>query len=220
MLAVREEILSMVKEIIMALGYPHFAFLFLTLFVIMFRGQIGALISRMTSIEKSGVRAMPAPEAQREKQRAEAVQELLLAVGDSIVLRDIEGRIRYDLEERELETETDSAKVLIKHLAGMTILLEFEQVHNLIFGSQIRLLRRLNEVVGQGQTSEDIAAYFDHVKELFEEQLGGWSLDEYMGFLVGRSLVIVNENTYHVTNLGVEYLTWMARNGRSENRPL
>jgi len=209
-----------IEAIIEALEYQHFAFLFALVFILLFRSQLAALISRITSIDKSGVKAEPTPEAQREKRKTEAVQELLLAVGDSIVLRDIEGRVRSDLEERGLETETDTAKVLIKHLAAVTILLDFEQVHNLIFGSQIYLLKRLNEVVGQGQTRDDIATYFEHVKESFNKELGDWSLEDYMAFLTGRSLVTAYGDTYHITNLGVEYLTWIARNGRSENRPL
>jgi hypothetical protein len=208
------------EEIIKALGWPHFTFLFALVFLLVFRSQLAGLISRITSIDKSGVKAAPTPEAQREKQKTEAVQELLLAIGDSIVLRDIEGRIRLDLSQRGLETEGDTVKVLIKYLGAAKILLEFEQTHNLIFGSQIYLLKKLNEVVGQGQKRDFVTAYFDQVKGLFKEDLGGWSFDQYMDFLIGRVLVTVDRDTYHITNLGVEYLTWMTRNGRSENRPL
>ena len=147
-------------------------------------------------------------------------QELLLAIGDSIVLREIEGRIKSDLIDRGLEAEGDTIKVLIKHLAATKVLLEFEQIQNLIFGSQIYLLKKLNEVVGQGQSKESVIAHFQRAKDLFKEQLGDWSFEQYMAFLLGRALVISQGVNYHITNLGVEYLTWMARNGRSENRPL
>jgi len=208
------------EEIIKDLGWPHFTFLFALVFLLVFRSQLAGLISRITSIDKSGVKAAPTPEAQREKQKTEAAQELLLAIGDSIVLRDIEGSIRLDLMERGLETEGDTVKVLIKHLGATKILLVFEQIHNLIFGSQIYLLKKLNEVVGQGQKRDFFAAHFDHVKGLFKEDLGGWSFEQYMAFPIGRSLVTVDRDTYHITNLGVEYLTWITRSGRSENRPL
>ena len=208
------------EEILKALGWPHFSFLFALVFVLLFRSQLAGLISRVTSIGKEGVKVAPTPEAQREKQRTEAVQELLLAIGDSIVLRDVEGRIQSDLENRGLELEGDTTKVLIKHLAAAQILLEFEQVHNLIFGSQIFLLKKLNEVAGQGQKREYVLAYFEHVREMFKSDLNDWSFEQYMAFLIGRSLVTVNVDTYHITNLGVEYLTWLARSGRSENRPL
>ena len=54
------------EEIIKALGWPHFSFLFALVFVLLFRNQLAGLISRITSIDKSGVKAAPTPEAQRE----------------------------------------------------------------------------------------------------------------------------------------------------------
>ncbi|MEQ1638756.1 MAG: hypothetical protein ABL903_19015 [Methylococcales bacterium] len=208
------------EEIIKAFGWPHFSFLFGLLFVLLFKSQLAELISRITSIGKEGVKASPTPEAQREKKKTEAVQELLLAIGDSIVLRDFEGRIKSDLIVRELEIEGDTVKILIKHLAAANVLLEFEQVHNLILGSQIYLLKKLNEIVGQRQNREKVFAHFEHVREMFKSDLGAWSFEQYMAFLIGRSLLTIDNETYHITNFDVEYLTWMARNGRSENRPL
>jgi len=207
-------------EIFASLGWPHFTFIFSVFFLLIFKSQISNFISRISSIDKGGVKTSPVPEAQREKEKTEAVQELLLAIGDSIVLRDVEGRVVADLQAKNLETESDTAKVLIKHFAASKILLEFEQIHNLIFGSQIFLLKKLNEVTGQGQNIETVKAHFEHVKDIFSKEFEEWDFEKYMYFLEGRSLVTIDVNQYHITNLGVEYLTWIARNGRSENRPL
>lgn len=207
-------------EILKALSWPHFVFLFALIFLFIFKSQLAGFIARITSIDKSGVKTAPTPEAQREKKKTEAVQELLLAVGDSIALRDIEGRIKSDLMNRELDIESDTSKVLIKYLAGALILLDFEQIHSLIFGSQIFLLKKLNEVAGQGQKIDLVVGHFEQVKELFREQLGNWSFEQYMVFLLSRIMVTVDKDNYHITNYGVEYLTWMAKNGRRENLPL
>jgi hypothetical protein len=208
------------EAIIKILGWPHLSFLFAVFFVLLFRKPLLGLISRITSIDKSGIKALQAPEAQREERKKESVQELLVGIGDSIVLRDIEGRIKADLSERGLDTGGGTIKVLIKHLAATRALLEFEQIHNLIFGSQIFLLKKLNEVAGQGKPSEFVEAHFESVKGLFSEQLGDWSLEQYLAFLLGRSLITTQGNIFHITNLGVEYLTWMIRNGKGEEKPL
>lgn len=207
-------------EVIKALGWPHLTFLFAIIFIWVFRRQIAELVSRVTNIDKNGVKVAPIPETQRETQKAEAVQELLLAIGDSIVLRDIESRIYEDLKKRGLETEGATIKVLVKHLAAAQILTGFEQIYNLIFGSQIVLLKKLNEVIGQGLTRERVVDHFNYYKELNVDQLGGWSVEEYLKFMLGRTLIVPKSNVYHITNLGVEFLTWMIRNGRSESRPL
>lgn len=207
---------NIVKEAV----WPVVLLLTVLSFMLLFRTQLAALISRITSIDKSGVKTSPAPESQREQQKTEAVQELLSSIGDSIVLRDIEGRIKSFLKDLGLAIEGDTIKVLIKHLAATQILLEFEQVHNLIFGSQIFLMKRLNEVTGQGQSKAMVVAHFEHVRQMFRPDLDSWSFDQYMTFLLAKSLVTVTRDVYHITNIGVEYLTWMARTGRSENRPL
>ena len=208
------------EEIIKSLSWSHLTFLFAVFFVLLFRKPLFGLISRITSIDKSGIKASQTPEAQREEQKKESVQELLLAIGDSIVLRDVEGRIKADLKGRGLETDGDTIKVLIKHLGAAKILLEFEQIHNLIFGSQIFLLKKLNEVAGQGKPREFVAAHFEQIKSLFPKLLGNWSLEQYLAFLLSRSLITIEGNVFHITNLGVEYLTWMIRNGRREDNPL
>lgn len=207
-------------EILKSLGWPHFAFLFALACVVLFRSQLAGLLTRITSIDKSGIKAQAAPEAQREEKKKEATQELLLAIGNSIVLQDIETRIRQDLENRGLETGGDTPKVLIKHLAATKILLEFEQIHNLIFGSQIFLLKKLNEVAGQGKPEAFVVSHFEHAKTLFPGSFRDWNLGQYLEFLFARILILRNNGVYHVTNLGVEYLTWIARNGRREDNPL
>lgn len=206
-----------VTEILATLSWPHFAFLTALICVLLFRAQIGNLLSRVTSIDKSGIKAQPAPEAQREEKQREAAQALLDAIGTSIVLKDVEARIRKELTDRGLETHGDTANVLIRHLAATRILLEFEQVHNLIFGSQIFLLKKLNEVAGQGKSKEFVEDYFTRVQELFPEAFREWTLEQYLAFLLGRLLIVAQDGKYHITNLGVEFLTWMARNGRRED---
>jgi len=207
-----------IEAILKNLSWPHVSLIFGVLFILVFRKPLVSLISRITSIDKTGVKTTSTPEAQREDKKKEAVEELLNAIEHTIVLSDIESRIKADLEDRELDTSNDTAKILIKHLAATQILLGFEQTHALIFGSQIFLLKSLNQVIGQGISIEKIEAYFKHVQKLHEEKLGAWSTDQYLDFLFGRSLIIVKDNVYHLTNLGVEYLTWMARNGKTENK--
>jgi hypothetical protein len=208
------------EEFLTSLEWQHLLFLFAVLVIFVFRKPLEGLISRITSIDKTGVKTSAAPEAQRELEKKEAAQELLRAIGDSIVLLDVEERIRSSLEEKGLETEGDTISVLIKHLAATQILVEFEQIYNLIFGSQIWLLKKLNELVGQGNPEDFVRSHFETVKELYKDQLGEWSLDQYLKFLLDRSLILYKDGNYHITNLGVEFLTWMARNGRSENKNL
>lgn len=209
-----------ITKIVAALGWPQITLIVSLVFIVMFRKKISELITRVTSIDRSGIKTAPAPEAQREERRSEAVQELLASIGETIVLLEVEARIRKELQDKGLDTSSDSVKVLVRHLAATQILLEFEQIHSLIFGSQIFLLKKLNEFIGQGRSSEYVENHFEHVKDMFSEQLGSWSFDQYMGFLRARALITQHGVVYHITNIGVEYLTWIVRSGRSDEKPL
>lgn len=195
-------------------------FIFLTLFIVLYRQPISSLISRITKIDKEGLIAGSVPEAQREKTNPAAVQQLLDVIGNSIVITDLEGRIKSELNTNGLSTNEDSVKVLIRHLAGTQLLLSFEQIHNLIFGSQISLLKKLNEVTGQGRPLTFVKNHFDHIKTLYSDEFRDWSFEQYLEFMFRRSLIISDNDQVHITNLGVEYLIWMARNGRREDNPL
>ncbi len=202
-----------------AITWQHLTFVFALVFIYIFRQPISELIPKITKIGKDGVTAVSSPEAQREKAEPEAVQQLLDVIGSSIVIAETESRIKRDLIDRNLSAEGDAAKVLIRHLAGTQLLLTLEQIHSLIFGSQIFLLKKLNEVTGQGRPFSFVTAHIDHIKALYPSQLGEWSHEQYLEFLNTRGLIIRHTDQIHITNLGVEYLTWIARNGRTENNP-
>lgn len=190
------------------------------LFMFLFRTQIASLISRITSIDKSGVKTSQAPESQREQQNTEAAQELLHTISKSVVQREREERIKSYLKDNSLEVEGDTVKLLIAELATTQLRLEFEQIHNVIFGSQIFLMKRLNEAYGRTLSKEMVVAHFDQARKTFRPNFDSYSFDQYMIFLQRMSLVTVTGDAYHITDYGIEYLTWMTRIGNSENRPL
>lgn len=136
---------------------------------------------------------------------------MLDVIGSSIVITDIEGRIRTELTNKGFNIDGSSAKVLIRHLAGTQLLLSFEQIHNLIFGSQIFLLKKLNEAAGQGRPVAFVDGHIDHIKSIYSSAFGEWSYDQYLEFMYSRLLIVRHEDQFHITNHGVEYLTWVAR---------
>lgn len=205
------------SEALAALSWPHFSFAFGLFFVLLFRTQIAALLGRVTSIDKTGIRTHALPDAQAEgTKRLEAAQELLLAIGDTVVLKEVETRIRNDLESRKLETSGETSKVLIKYLAASMCILEFEQIHSAIFSSQIGLLRRLNQFQGTGQAATDVEEYFRSVQILQAPTFDDWSTERYLSFLSTKNLVTNQDGRVHLTHLGNEYLIWLAKSGKSD----
>ena len=63
--------------------------------------------------------------------------------GACAISKEVGVKPAWELQQKGLGTDGDTIKVLIKYLAGTLLFLEFEQIHNLIFGSQILLLKKL-----------------------------------------------------------------------------
>jgi hypothetical protein len=155
------------------------------------------------------------------KSDSDNVQELIERIGNSIVISEIEASIKDTLISKSLDIEGDTTKVLIRHLAGTQLLLIFEQIQASIFGSQIYLLKQMNVVKPNGLTELEISTHYEKVKQSFKDTFNDWHVEKYLAFLYSRALITKDENRIvHITNLGVEYLTWIARNGMTEDKPL
>jgi len=109
--------------------------------------------------------------------------------------------------------------VLIRYLASASLLLHYEQVHSLIFGSQIILLKRLNEVRSVGRTFAYVEAHFVALQQV-ETAFQDWDWTRYVEFLKWKKLVIESDGSLFITPMGGEYLSWIATMGRAEDRPL
>ncbi len=119
-----------------------------------------------------------------------------------------------------MEATGDSVRVLTHHLAATQMALEFEQVYDAIFGSQIFLLKKLNEFSSVGLDPSYLEKHFDLTQKMFSDRLGDLTLERYLSFLHNRILIRMDFGKYHLTVRGVEFLLWLVRMGRSENRPL
>jgi hypothetical protein len=164
-------------------------------------------------------------EDKRNTQRIEPnrgeVQQLLDVIGNSQMIQEVENSIIVELEAKNLTHDSDSEKVLIRHLAGTQIVLEFERIHHLIFGSQIRLLKELNVSIPNGKPEGEVFNGIDRVIQSNLEILRNWTKEQYLSFLYESTLIVKNENeTIHITVKGVEFLSWMVRNGVNEDLSL
>ena len=211
-----------IPSLLASIGWPQAALLFGLVFIAVFFGPIRRFIERIRSVGKDGVttNALEAlPSAQVAEQKKKAVEDLM-RMPDSALLKELEDIILKDLSNRKLDTASDTTKVLARHLAATQIALEFEQVHGVIFGSQIYLLKKLNEAATAGLETAVIDRHVEHIQKLFPEQLGHWTRDDYLQFLFDRVLIRKDGGTYRITVRGNDFLMWIVRMGRSENRAL
>ena len=208
-----------IAAIIASIGWPVAVLVFAVFFALLFFRPLRDFINRVRSVGKDGVTTADIPKAQIAETKKTAVEDLM-RLGDSAMLKEVETAILGELERRSLDATGDSVRVLAHHLAATQIALEFEQVHSVIFGSQIFLLKKLNEFSGDGLDPSYVQKHFDQVQGLFSEGLSDWTVEKYLSFLLYRLLIRMDFGKYHITVRGAEFLIWLVRMGRSENRPL
>jgi hypothetical protein len=213
------EVAVVLVDLINTIKTEHLFFSAFVLFIFIFKNPISNLINRITSINKNGLIAESKPDSQREKTDPEAVKQLLEMVGTSVLIQERESAIKQDLTQRHLDVESDTCRVLIRYLAGTQLLLTFVDIHNLIFGSQIILLKKLNELVEIGMTEDSIKGYINNVMAIYTTSFDNWTNDQYLAFLYIKKLIVRNGDLIHISHIGKEYLIWIVRNGQSENKP-
>jgi hypothetical protein len=205
-----------VTPVIDALKWPATTVICLLIVLFLFRAQWAIFVSRITSIGKGGVKTGPPPGQQSESLRDKQTQDLLRAF-DSVVILEQEQAIKADLEKRGLASAGESIEVLIRHLAQSQLVVRFEEVYRTIFGSQLTLLKRANETrLLLRSTAEE---HFQQTQARFP-QLSSWTFDSYMNFFFSRTLLTRIDGNYAITNPGVDFLSWMAKIGAFEQKPL
>lgn len=209
-----------VLELLEAIAWHHLAFVFAIIFIYKFRLQIAALIDRTRKIGREGLSADPIPDKQQDKieSDSQAAQKLLDLVDNTPVINDQVNRINEDLKSREILIAEDRALVLTKYLAGTQILLAFEKIYTVIFRSQITLLEMLNENRGRGINIITVDTHINLIKADFPETMGKWTNEQYLKFLCDNFLIMKTGDNIHITDLGIEFLTWLAREGRTQHK--
>lgn len=187
---------------------------------IYFRKNVAALLDRTTSVGKEGLKTSP-PTGQttQEIDKVKQARDLVEAL-TSPVIREREEQIRRDLEGKGLEDNSETVKVLVRYLATTQLIVTFEEIYRVIFGSQIFLLKTANENRAAGLHERFVQDHFSHVQKLFAPSFDHWNADNYVNFLLTSSLLRKDGEFYGITNLGVDFLEWITKVGAPERKGL
>jgi hypothetical protein len=196
--------------------WPGTVILLGVIFMLLFRPQISEKLKHVKQVNRSGV-TFTSPEEKGAIQVSARDVSDLFGSNDSRLIIEMEDSIKSDLA---AIPEQDKMDHLIRHLALAQIYRSFEQYYAIIFGSQISLLKKLNEALGRGRDSVFIKTHFQHVQELFAPDFDDWTVDTYMKYLFDCKLVTQQDNMFHITIRGIGFLVWLTKAGRGENKAL
>lgn len=203
--------LLLVVELAKAIAWP--ASVLLIFFVL--REPIATLLSRIRNLSAAGVEVGLEPK--QEKLSANSDPAIISKVSDekTEAFRALEELIRKDL------TKIDPAnreELLINQLTGEKLLRHFTSTYSQIFGSQIALLRSL-EQSEKGMSLVELENYFKEVQSRYPE-LKDWDSIQYVRFLEGSRLLNKENGAIILTDIGADFLKWITSTGLSEARGL
>lgn len=111
--------------------------------------------------------------------------------------------------------DEQSAKLyLIEHVAFWRVIADFEYISGAIYGGQLGFLRGLSEKGQFGTSLNEARGLWNNFQPTLKPNFEGWSVEQYLNFLTLKGLMVLNGDTYHITQKGREFISWMTQYGR------
>jgi hypothetical protein len=211
---------NFVVEFVKAAAWP----IAITTIALRFRtgliGALPALFRGKVELEAFGAKAkFEAAEQQRSAAENPATKKLpALPAAQEPSPRPAVNIIEAGLRDALNQIEAGKSElVLLRQLAETRLVAEHEFTYNRIFGSQIFALKRWNEM---GRvTVDDARKLFDSVEKQYPALYSTYSFDNWLGFLVGRALVLQKGNALEISEFGRDFLIYLTERRLSENKP-
>ena len=177
---------------------------------------------KQPSLPASSDVALPTPDRSQEQH---GFEELTRGFNSQLLMIQ-EASIRQDLANHGFTVESGCEKVLLRHLAGTQIALQFAKLYGSLYGSQLRALRWLNAQAGDAR-ERDLAVFFDQAAKEWPGIYKHTDFRSWLGFLAGQGLVTESAESaaagddaesfgLAITVTGREFLAYLVNAGRPD----
>lgn len=114
----------------------------------------------------------------------------------------------------EVEDFQQKAERILKYSQLLIIVKSAERIYQLIYGSQIRLLQKLNY---SSEKSKNIKYFYDNAVNYFPETYQNYSFDNYLDFLVNQGLILYDReiDLISITEVGTDFLRYLVESNSS-----
>ncbi len=204
------EISCIVLEYIKILIWPLLVFSC----ICYFKTDISNFINRVCQFKISGVEIIA--EQQKETQLESKSQIDTKTAAESIPSKLISDLVKNF--RTEYNNITNEKNKLLNDIAVRDIIIDYERIYNIIFGSQINLLEYLKNQQS-GLPRREMELFFENVKK-YNYIFVDWNLNNYINFLVQQKLIEPFGVSYQITPKGSSFLTYISNMGYSKNKAL
>ncbi|MBI4849636.1 MAG: hypothetical protein HY808_13885 [Nitrospirae bacterium] len=196
------------------LAWPAMTLILGLVFMLLFRKDVSSFLGRTQKIGKDGIQTS-FPQVQQATDKESSIEELIKEFS-SVAIREQEDNIKKELEKKGFQHPQDKINLLIRHLAISQLAFHFERINATIWRSQILILEHLNS--REAENSESIKSFYDYAAKLYPETFANYSFEQYVQFLIQFDLIRYEGQRYCITNLGREFLVYIAATGQTKSR--
>ncbi len=181
--------------------------------MLLFRAAIDKKIAGITRAGKDGVLF-------ERQQEGREPQPLLLSFVEVMRLPISASALsREQSIEQQVQHFTDNEKItaLTRELATTRISLEFNNIAQVIFGSQITLLVQLSST-HNGVSKQHAIEIFEQAKAAFPELHKEKMFDDWIAYLYSNNLITYAGNNIDITQYGTDFLKYLVDSRMAYNR--
>jgi len=193
--------------------------------ILLFRQNLSRLIDRIKGLS-TPFGSVDTSKLEEQQNNFDDEELSLKRIPENIIIEK-EAEIRAELEQKYGEVVKDyqenyekDRNNLINELSIRDLYLDFERTYNVIFGSQIALLRILMAQMSIGESRAFLELYFQGIKQKFLASFTNWTVDNYISFLINKNLIDTGNGMYKITEKGINFLSYIVTLGYSENKML
>ncbi|WP_298285940.1 hypothetical protein [uncultured Lutibacter sp.] len=150
----------------------------------------------------------------------ESILELLGDGNDESYIDNALGKFSAETVEAAIEIIENETKIsevdglqnkydrIYKYSRLLVLIKSFERVYDSIYGSQIKLLQRLNFTV---DSKSSLKTFYENAKKIYPEAYNNYSYESYLNYLFNNGLILLQENDENVqiTYFGKDFLRYL-----------
>jgi len=182
-------------------------------FMLIFKKQIAVFLSRVREVGRSGIKAAD-QEPQPPTEAATPTASDLRSAPPNPLIAQREAEISTDLTSKGIADSPDAVRLLARQLAIAQVSLGFEFLDNVIWGSQVDLIRFLNGSP-TGVYLQGLRPFYDSAAIKYPDAYKNYPFESYKNFLVDSVLMVEQNGRYLITAFAREYLVYLTTMGRT-----
>jgi hypothetical protein len=194
------------------LAWPSVVLILGLVAIFVFRQPLSRFIDRARKVGKCGVEAGPPGQEVGVGIKPSPADELL-KVFDNTLLVQREQFICAELDRQGIKQTAERERVLVRHLAGLSIAQSFEAAYSYIWGSQLAVLQFLNSAGAAGVAVDQIQPWYQSAASQSPDLYASYTFDQWLGYLESHSLIRRAAGAVAITLEGREFLRFLIERG-------